>query len=717
MYRRDFALFRLLYLLPVLTLLNCTPAAGQEPDDDRSERMSYIEVVGKRASEGTAANGYRSETATTTGPWGDRSLQDTPYSITVIPDDLIENVAARGVDRLFRVAPLAQTGQSQDLNGIAQATLRGFNVARAYVNGIQNNNLGMGVFAEEIERLEIMNGLSGFLYGGSPVGGVINYHLKRPTDSGQGKVTLGNYGGEQYYAHGDFGGPLGRDSQFGYRLNALYQNGDTVVDEQSLERRLLSGSLDWQPVENLTFYLNLSDKDYRLDGRQYQFFLGGNVPAPLDGTKLYAPGETFLDVESDHAGLEMIYIPTESVTVRSAYQRKYDRRSLLYAIGNLMDDETQYALTLFGGNNDALSEGGYLYLDWSFATGLVQHRLTFGVNGYDYRNRLSIFPNGQPFYFAPSVTLDLDNSSAEGVTVPDWDFTVTRWVVNAESSNHNLIIGDDIRFDEHWSMLIGFNRTEIDSESFDIFTGAPLDGSRYRKTEITPNVSILYRPVDSLTAYATYIESLEQGSIVGSSFANAGEILEPLVSDQYELGLKAGLGQLQLTAALFRIDKANERSDDGTPSGTFVQDGRQVHTGLELSAIGKPTEALTVMAGVIWMDNEVKRSSDPSIEGNHPNWVAENVFKLYSEYAPDVLQGWTVTFGAYYAGDSYQDPQNTRKVPSFTLFDIGARYPFKILGTDTEARVNVLNVTDEKYWAATSPGAPRTIAFSLSAEF
>jgi iron complex outermembrane receptor protein len=94
----------------------------------------------------------------------------------------------------MRIAPLVQAGQSQDLNGIAQAKIRGFNVGRVYVNGVQNDNLGMGVFAEEIERLEIVSGLTGFLYGASPVGGLINYQLKRPTGTELRRLTVGNYG-------------------------------------------------------------------------------------------------------------------------------------------------------------------------------------------------------------------------------------------------------------------------------------------------------------------------------------------------------------------------------------------------------------------------------------------------------------------------------------------------------------------------------------------
>jgi iron complex outermembrane receptor protein len=709
-------------LVPATLLLGPSgPSRASIPIDgdagDRIPTLPRITVVGKPVQEGSTEAGYRVETVTTTGAWGDRPLRDTPYTITVLPRELIENVMARGVDTLMRIAPLVQAGQSQDLNGIAQATIRGFNVARVYVNGIQNDNLGMGVFAEEIERLEIVSGLTGFLYGASPVGGLINYQLKRPTGTEQRRLTVGNYGGRQFFGHADIGGPVGDDSGLGYRLNVLYQDGDTVVDDQQLRRAMVSGSVDWQPQDSLSLRLNASSKDYRLDGRQFQFFLGGDVPAPLDGTKLYAPRDTFVDIDTDEVHAAMDYAPDAAFKLRMAAQRKKDARAMVYGIGSLLPGGTQYSMNLFGGKLDTLSEGGYAYLDTTFTTGRIAHALTLGVNGLRYRNRLAMLPHGTPFLFDGPYTLDLADGDAAGLAVPDWDLSVTRWIVNARSSNRNLVVGDDIRVGDRWSMLLGLNQSRIRSRSFDPFTGAAQPEYRYDRSATTPAASILYRASPSVTAYATYIESLEQGAIVGDTYANAGQILEPLTSRQYELGLKADVAAVQLAAALFRIERANELSDDGTLTGTYVQDGRVMHRGLELSATGRLTEELTLLSGLTFMDNEVTRSSDPAVEGRRPTWVAASTVKFHGEYAPRLLPRWTFSAGVQRHGRGYQDAANTRRLPGYTLADAGVRYQATVLGRTAIARLALTNLTDERYWAATSPGAPRTLAFSVTADF
>lgn len=704
-------------LLAMFCGLTVGEAAEAARSDGPSETLPRVDVVDSKVKGQDAAADYRSESAATTGLWGERKLQDTPYAISVLTSELIQNVGARSVDQLFKIAPLAQIGQSQDVNGIAQATLRGFNVARVYVDGIQNNNLGMGVFVEEIDRLELVGGLSGFLYGASPVGGVINYRLKRPTATARRQLTLGNYGGRQYFAHADVGGPIDRAGKFGYRINALYQDGGTAIDDQELRREMLDGSLAWRPVDGVVLTLGGATKDYRLEGRQFQFFLGGEVPRPLDGTKLYAPKETFVDVKSGEMNFGTTIKRSRRFAFRAAVQSKKDARSMVYALGSVRPDRTQYDLTLYGGKNESLSRGGYVYADAVFETATIKHTLTAGVNGYDYRNRLAVFSHGAPFFFAPTITLGLSNATAAGVTVPAWNLRDARWAVNAESSNWNAVVGDDIRVNERLSLLAGLNRSRISARSFDPVSGAAQPGARYAKTAVTPTVSVLYRPSRLVTTYATYIESLEQGTIVESTYRNAGEILKPLVSRQYELGAKAGLDTLQLQAALFQIDKSRERSNDGTPTGTYVQDGRDVHRGLELSATGRPVRDVAVITGLMFMDNEVKRSSDPRLEGRRPVWVAARTFKLHLEYTPPSLRGWVFTAGTYVSEDSYQNAANTRKVPDYALFDLGCRYRTTVFGPSTEARVNVMNVTDERYWAATTPGAPRTLAFSMTTSF
>ena len=123
----------------------------------------------------------------------------------------------------------------------------------------------------------------------------------------------------------------------------------------------------------------------------------------------------------------------------------------------------------------------------------------------------------------------------------------------------NILIGDDIVFNDQWSALVGFNYATVVNTSY----SAGIQSSKYDKSELTPTLSLMYKPFDDLTTYVTYIESLEQGQIVNDDYSNSGEILDPLVSKQYEVGAKYSVNEsILLTSALFRIEKGQRKKND-----------------------------------------------------------------------------------------------------------------------------------------------------------
>ena len=63
--------------------------------------------------DGSAKDGYLVKKITGVGLWGERDLQDTPYSMTVISQDLIENVQANDMAPIFKMNPITQDGGAQ----------------------------------------------------------------------------------------------------------------------------------------------------------------------------------------------------------------------------------------------------------------------------------------------------------------------------------------------------------------------------------------------------------------------------------------------------------------------------------------------------------------------------------------------------------------------------------------------------------------------------
>ncbi|MFZ2883356.1 TonB-dependent receptor domain-containing protein, partial [Nitrosomonas europaea] len=185
------------------------------------------------------------------------------------------------------------------------------------------------------------------------------------------------------------------------------------------------------------------------------------------------------------------------------------------------------------------------------------------------------------------------------------------------------------------------------------------------------------------------------------------------------VGLKYDVNpNLLLSTALFRIEKANQFSNQAMPIPTYVQDGLQVHNGVELILTGKVTDNLTIMGGGTLMDISVEKANDPALEGKKPVNAASRMGKIYAEYALPWITGLSLTGGIYYTSERYGNAANTDKIPSYTLYDIGARYATRVLDKSLIIRLNVINLTGKNYWQdATYLGVPRTVAFSASMNF
>ncbi|WP_418185295.1 TonB-dependent receptor [Aliarcobacter vitoriensis] len=634
--------------------------------------------------------------------------------------DLIENVIAGDIDQLYKMNPVIQESTPTTVFTYPVAVIRGFGSSTSAVDGMKMSSYTYGTSTEEIERLEIMNGLSGFMYGAGNVGGITNYVLKRPTYKRLTNLTLGNYGGEQYYAHIDLGDKIDEKGKFAYRLNAAYQDGETSKDDQNVEKKLISGALDWNITDNFQLQLEAAHKFYRIDRPDNRFYTQGisGWPKAFDNKKTYSQDYTYNQTKTDRVGLNSTWDINDIFTLRTAYMYKKDNREFIinYPI------YTPNGWTMYDPSKtspyDTISHSVYTYLDSKFDTGTISHKLTFGISGETYKEEkyVNTWIEDSSYITPNGLTLD------EFMNLPSPNFSSdygSKYKAN-ETTNTNIIIGDDITFNDNWSALVGFNYTTVKNK---VFNTSGTRTSKYDESELTPTLSLIYKPFEDLTTYASYIEGLERGGTVpddANLYNNPGEILDPYVSKQYEVGAKYAISEnLLLNSSLFRIEKANSY-DETTSNGKITrnQDGLQIHQGLELTATGKITDNLTIMAGGTLMDLEVDKVTNPNLKGKKPTGVATKMAKLYAEYNLPFLSGLTLTGGAYYTGGKYQDSLNKNKIDGYTIYDAGLRYKTKLDKFPTTFIVNATNITGEDYWATTNQlGIPRNIAFSMKMEF
>ena len=357
-----------------------TTAPGKVPTTE-------VTVTEQKPKPGSAAAGYKEENTTTTGPWGEMALQDTPYSILPMSSALIENVQASDPYQLFRINPLTSPSYKSTTFGYSYPNIRGLNVMNPLTDGVGSYIFGgEGMALEDKERVDIFSGANGFLFGnmgGTNVGGTINYILKRPTPTPYASVILGDYGGQQYYGHADLGGPIDKDGKLGYRTNLFDQPwGDTAVQDIRIHRDLFTGAFDWHAMDNLLFQVDYSHQEDQQQGQSanWQFPTSGMQPTPPDPDKMYAQKYAYLNTFTDTWGSKAKWDINDMFTVRAGYRHLEQTFDGLYVNNYLSANGTTYKQTLTEyGPYYSQQDSYYTYLDTKFKTWGIDHTLTAGL--------------------------------------------------------------------------------------------------------------------------------------------------------------------------------------------------------------------------------------------------------------------------------------------------------------------------------------------------
>jgi iron complex outermembrane recepter protein len=700
-------------LLPTVTAVHAA-------QDEATTELPTVQVSAdkentKEASrEGSADSGYRVRTATV-GPLGNMALADTPYSVSVTSSEFIDNLHANRPTEALRYNPAVNPEMGSNRNGDYFA-IRGFiNSSNQAIDGMRAS-VAAGGWLEDKERIEVFSGASGFLYGLASPAGMINYVLKRPTATAFHSLTVGDYGGAQAFAHLDMGGPLDQEGRFGYRLNVVGVNdGNTGVDRESQERSLFSAAIDWHLTDDTLLSFDAARYHSKLENLQAYFFVSAatGVPDAPDASRNYSAPYSIAEQDYQTQGVSLQSKLNEHVNIRgglrfgeidSRYQGLRDR--FVTSSGNYTQEMYYYKAP-----NVTTESRGNLFADISFATGPLEHVLTTGVVSSWVTTR----SGGTATYSFGGTVFNLADPQYQAN--PNLNTTGPSFATE-KTRQTSYLLADQIRFDQHWSMLVGGNYATINDATFSSSTGK-LSGT-YDKQEVTPSVALMYKPVETATLYGSYIEALEQGATAPSTAANAGEVLAPYVSNQYEVGAKVTLGQTDLKAALFRIEKASAYTDP--VSNVFADDGRQVHKGAEFSFTGKVSDRLTLLGGISVLDAKLTKTAGGAMDGKTPQAVPETQSRLYGEYALAEVPGLVLAAGISHTGAMWADSANTLRLPAYTTGDLGLRYTTTVQGHKTTYRANISNVTDKHYWTTKGGsmiylGSPRLLAASATFEF
>ncbi|WP_428555190.1 TonB-dependent siderophore receptor [Pseudomonas edaphica] len=678
--------------------------------------------------QGQEDSGYRTNSASV-GGFNEAPLLDTPASITVINAELIKDQQARLLSEVLRND--ASVGDSYAPIGYYENfVIRGFslNAASSYkingrtITGEQN------VALENKQQVEVLKGLAGLQSGISEPSGVINYVTKRPEDVRSVTVSTDDRGSG--YIATDVGGWFGSEQQFGLRANVAHEDLNSYVEHADGQRDFVSLAFDWNISPDAVLQL---DAEYQNKQQRsvpgYQLLGGTEVPHDASPKKLLG----------HQSGSHQVGIDSLNLNGKFEYRFSDQWKGSLSAAHSkvVIDDYSSFAWGCYyvgSCNANTFSpEGDYDVYDYRspddtrrddevqaamtglFDTGSLGHELTFGTSAF----RRVIDKRKSVNEYIGSGNINQDAPTFEPTDKPLYPSHR-----NLDSRQYGLFVTDRIRFNEQWQTIIGGREVRLDEKAYDD------QGNQARHTQqyvFLPQASLIYKPVENISLYTSYSKGLSLGGTAPWFAQNESETLAPTVSRQIEAGVKYDWRRISFTAAVFQTRQAYQYAKpDGAGQFTYVQQGEQKNTGLELSANGWATDRLQIATSVAAIRARVNNSGTPDYEGHQAINVPTLRASLYADYALPWMNGLAVLGGVQYSAKKYANRTGNVQVGDYAVVNVGSRYTTKIDGYETVFRLSVDNLFDKRYWRDAGEylgddylfqGAPLTARLSASVNF
>lgn len=691
-------------------------AASVQAQDDQQEKsgtqLKTIKVSAQAEKEITTPLDYLTEEVVT-GALGNKSVLDTPFSMTVVDSADIVERGAKSIGQIFMndASVYAPTpSSSTDWWG---TQIRGLPVRNFYIDDVPMLLYWGGDFPiEAVESVTALKGLTGFMYGFGEPGGAISYKVKTPTESPQTFINLGYRNSNLFSGHIDTSQKIG--DEFGFRVNLATEQG-TAYNEAEIDRTLISIALDKQFGESVNWFANVVYEENTNEAEPLQFYFS-EYDVESSGGKLPTVSYNYDDFNIDNSyystdtlfastGINWLLGENWNLQYKLGFSRKDHQSNKSFAyLQNREGDYEGYAYNFAGKLDNLFNQ---VMLQGTFATGGITHELVAGIGQQKSEEKW-----GTDWYWENDFNGNLYQEQTFRFTRTP-DFTLES-EPSFESTQSYAFISDTIHFNEHWQTIIGVRYTDFE-----------IDTSDYSTEEPSPTFAVIYKPNDQTSFYGSYVEGMEPGSRVGDTYANAGEILDATVSNQYEIGAKHVAEKWSYTAAIFKIERSNQMAilrDAELPY--LTQDGLEVYEGVELSTNYQVSENLNLGLSAIYLDGNIESVSadNAALEGNDPAYASDWQLVGNVEYLMPEIQGLKLHANARYFGESFTSAENNLVLPNYTLVNAGMSYEF-VAGDQLWAiNGNVNNLLNERYWAGSgwssgNMGEERNISVGLNTRF
>jgi iron complex outermembrane receptor protein len=633
----------------------------------------------------------------------DRATERMSQSSRSIERDILD---AAGTYRLSDALELVSGFSQQNNRGgvIDNFAVRGFlgtpdGGAEYYVNGfLANRGMAPPRDPATTERIEVLKGPAGALFGDVDPGGRVNIVTKVPRFTQQANALISYGSFDTRRAEIDVTGPL--SSTIAARIVVAAEDSDGWRDTVSIRRRIVAPSLTWRPSDALRL-------TYAGEFSQFDTPFDRGIPA-IDGDANALPRSNYYGEPSN--GLTRSRNNQHQVTGLAEIGGGWTLNGgVVWRTGTLKglsaDQSRIVGTSLWRQRRSRNFSVDDLSARLELAGQIGRHRVSIGVKGYRFfygERWMRINPSaGAPY------AIDLFDPVYGSTAAPLRPFTN-----NDESRWAGTIYVQDM-----WDV----------TDRLTLVGGARIDP--YRQTIVNNNTGGTGRNIDepvSLRVGARY-----QVSDVVAVHANWGENFSlntgtdrngngfgPETGRGYEVGIAADLPGIDVAATWFDIRKRDILTTDPVDASYLAPVGSLVSRGLELDASARLGNRWQIVANYAWLD---ARADDEAFPTPAVLNVPEHSGTLLVVHRIPTGRGdWQLSGGVAYVGDRSGSVAATPVLlPGYVKAKAAIEAP---LMEQLRFRLEVDNLFDERYAASSYsalwiyPGAPRTIRASLRFE-
>jgi iron complex outermembrane receptor protein len=639
----------------------------------------------------------------------EESIYDVPIAITAFTAEGIERAGITDLTDIGKFVPnLNVTGFSAGHTSSVNAFIRGIGLqdhlittdpgVGVYVDGVYlGRQVGQNWSLANIERVEVLRGPQGTLYGRNSIGGAINIITRQPGDEQGGRTKI--YGGTRGRIYGDIYYNTRVGEQFAFSATGSWTRRNGVGDFLNLDTNKDVGELKewsgrlaakWMPTDSFSV-LVAYDKSYGRGGLRPYTTLIDEVPSGL----LYQLGARNSDVSDD----------------------PYDNNGGFY-----VDENGNVVASNIVGNT---AKGWSVTADWDMTTAL-SWKFIYANRDSDYQSGLDDDSVKETLFTYPEVG-EADQESAELQffgNFGNWDFVAGLYWFEEEGMNlqdpnffaagpGTLGLGQEaeskaiyfnagFQVTETLRLSGGLRYTDDEKEAYVNINNSLIEESNSRDWDDTSwEIAAVWDFNDRMNFYGTIQNGYQSGQfpprpycLFGSlDFDEPGNVSRPncfeandnVTATNYEIGIKGTpTDTLQMSIAAFYTKYKDlpyqvSNSIGGAEGGGFntvnvIVD--QDSKGFEWESTWAPTSEFTLYTTLGYIDADVDHVNPFAVAPLTPKWTAS----ISPQYIMGLSMGGEIGFRVDWSyrdsmyGEPSSDPGRFTKIDSRSLFNFDITY-------------------------------------------